>query len=351
MEETVQQAGGAADEAIPENETTGYNDPPLTTQLDLEAFYNRKRDEQNAAEVDGADPDVTGSEDPEETDAGGPSAGKASTAEEDTEEDPGETEESGDDVLSNRTEKRIQKLIAKLDEANRRAEEAEARANQAREGEDQESNTGTGSSIYDMVSQASTPEEMRKLYDQAQAARKFALRNMHQEYVEINGEEKSHDEIVDMLEVAEEVINTTIPQRIGYLQQRETEERIAHQLYPGWDNPDSEQGKFFQTMMADPITQDIYRRLPNGKRLLGMLYKGMKAEEAELKKAQEKQPEKSAAAQTRQPAPSLPGMRSSTTTNRIPPSQKQVRERATKEQVAKGPMTRSDLEAFFANQF
>lgn len=337
-----------ADITLPaQDESTGVEEkstgPEIGTQIDLENWFNQQRDNSRPGK------DTQNDTGPEETEGSYAEHSDQNASEEEHEE----AEETEEEVLSNkdRTNKRFKELLGKLDDSQKRLDEALAEVNRLKKGDSEPEETAQQpQSIDQLIAQARTADELRSLQAQAKAAREWALRNLHQEYVEVDGDEKSHDDIVNMQLAAERALSEWIPQRAQVLQQQEAMDRQAHELFPGWNDPDSEQGKFFSNLLQDPMAQDLFNRLPNGKMLFGMLYEGNQVVQRKLKESNAPKRETDQAQEAVQPqrrAPNLPGMRTATTPNRIPQSEKRSRENATKELTKKGPLTQAQLEAFF----
>lgn len=331
---------GKADVAPPANDEGAEippeaTSPPLTSSLDLESFFNRQEDERNREREQQDDQPPPDSEEiPPEPDAD--EASKRQEPEEEPEED----------VPSNRTEKRIKKLIDDLKAATREAEEWKAKAQSPKD----EPDNGPPN-VFELVEKSNSPQELQAIQDQAERVRYWAMRNLHKEFAEgPDGQEVSHDEVVEKLEIAEDILSKQIPQRKQLLQQRVQADQIAIQKFPGWQDPDSEQGQWFASMLRDPQTREVVDKFPNGKLILGYIWKGLQADQAEAQQqGKPKQPEQPSQPQqpARKSAPSLPGMKTSSVPSRISPSQEQNREQLKKSVLSSGEMTSNDLEAYF----
>lgn len=301
----------------------GVHSEPLTTTIDLESFFNRQEEQRRQQSVE-----------PQQE----PEAEEAPPEEE---KQPEPKEEEEEPVLSQRGEERFKKLLGELKERTREVEELKARMEKGPEPE------AEAPSIFTQIEKAESFNDLQNLQAQAERVRNWARRNLHKEMIEgPNGEEISHDEIVEKLEIAEDILSKHIPQRAGLLQQRAQFDKMAEERFPGWKDPESEQGQWFAGMLKDPQTREVINRFPNGKMILGYIWKGLEAEKAESQSKPE--PKAEAKPQQQRPsAPNLPGMRTQTVPSKIAPSQQQSKDQLKKQYMNSGMMTSTDLENYF----
>jgi hypothetical protein len=315
MSEVNEQAEVAQSATEEGAEVTEVRSEPLTTTLDLEGFFNRQEEDRRKEQPE---PEPEAVPEPEQ---------------------PPKKEEEEEPVLSQRGEERFKKLLGELKERTREVEDLRARMET---GDVKEENP----SIFSQIEKAESFENLQAIQAQAERVRNWARRNLYKEVAEgPNGEEISHEEIVEKLEIAEEILNRHLPEKANLLQQRARFDQLAEDRFPGWKDPESEQGQWFSGMLQDPQTREVINRFPNGKMILGYIWMGLEAEKAQ-RKTETPAPQPPQAPQ-RQSAPNLPGMRTQTVPSKIAPSQQQSKDQLKKQYMSSGMMTSSDLENYF----
>jgi hypothetical protein len=271
--------------------------------------------------------------------------------EEDTEEEE-EAEESDEEeeTVEEEPPKAVGKLLKQVNKLTARAKSAEETA-EALKAEIQNLKT-QGTSQGEPAKQPELEniqsfDDLKKLQQEAQAAKKFALQNIGKDYVEVDGKEYSDDDIRNILTQADEYLTEKIPARANYLQQKAQWQQDTAQSFPWLYNTedDSDYAEASRQLYASIRNQgqyaEVLNNLPNGDFVAGVLVKGIQAIQAE-KSAKAKPAKK--VTKPKAPPPTDGGNVSPPVENAATRKQKQ------KESIKrKGPLSANDLAAYLSD--
>lgn len=274
------------------------------------------------------------------------------TGDEDGSEDSEQSEDEEEDVLSELKPNAAKRARKRIDKLTARAKEAEEKlAEQSRKLEEMQSKLQAPqqeqrfSSFSEKVSSAQTIQELETALETARATKRWVRNNEDAEEVEINGVKLTYDQRKQMLSEAEDVIESVIPKRVSFLQQKQVAEQNAFRDFPAWtdrENPDHER---INKLWNDPMAKQLFHNLPNGRYLAGVFMEGLKSLEGRGKSNQAKENTVQKPAQKRQPvAPNAPGMDSD-----YSPSPSNADTDFNKRFKDKGQISDDDLVAYFAD--
>ena len=185
-------------------------------------------------------------------------------------------------------------------------------------------------------------EDLNKLRQEAQAAKKFALQNIGKSYVEVDGKEYSDDDIRNILTQADEYLTEKIPARENYLRQKAQWQQDTIATH-SWLNEDSELAEARQELFGNLKSQysHILDNLPNGDFVAATLVRGIEAIKADQKASTAP---KKKAVKPKAPPPTDGGNVSPPVENATTRKQKQ------KESIKrKGPLSANDLAAYLSD--
>lgn len=278
-------------------------------------MFLRESEEAPAEVSEEPDPDAeeqaTTAQEEEETD---------SDEAESEEEEPDEGEPDEDDVLSElkpnaakRARKRIDKLTARTKEAEERLQQREQEFQQLQqrletlERGGQESKEQPPARFIEQVEKAESPEQLTQLMETARMARDWVDDNIDEGEVELNGVTYDRDQMKAIRRDAKDVLEKGIPQRAQYLQQRQQFEQSAVKDFPAWKDTDHPDHKLLQEIWNDPVAQETFRKMPNGRYLASVFAEGLKVirnkGKKETQEKEEPKPKKKQAV-----APKVPGV-------------------------------------------
>lgn len=163
----------------------------------------------------------------------------------------------------------------------------------------------------DRVQQASTLEQLEQMQKTARETIKWARRHMDEPEVEVNGTTLERDDVLRMLEEAEDVLQDTIPKRANYLMQRQQVEQNTLKEFPAWGDREHPDYKLLHQVWNDPTAKSMFHTQPNGRYLASVFVEGLKVLEGkqakpagtDKPKEQQAQPRKQQAV-----APRVPGV-------------------------------------------
>ena len=346
MAETVISEAPAESTGAEDNQARG----PLSME-DLAASFVDQVEQDQEANTDEAKAEVTeSSEDAEAEVEEDVLSQSISEEEEDTEEEAEESDDEEDESESEEPPKAVGKLLRQVGKLTARAKSAEETA-EALKAEIQNLKT-QGTSQGEPAKQPELEniqsfEDLKKLQQEAQAAKKFALQNIGKSFVEVDGKEYSDDDIRNILTQADEYLTEKIPARANYLQQKAQWQQDTAQSFP-WlynTNDDSDYAeasrKLYKSIRNQGQYAQVLNNLPNGDFVAGVLVKGIQAIQAE-KSAKAKPAKK--ATKPKAPPPTDGGNVSPPVENAATRKQKQ------KESIKrKGPLSANDLAAYLSD--
>jgi hypothetical protein len=319
---------------------------------DLAASFVDQVEQDQQATTDEAKAEVTeSSEDAEaEVEEDVLSQSISEEEEEDTEEEEAEESEEEEESESEEPPKAVGKLLKQVNKLTARAKSAEETA-EALKAEIQNLKT-QGTSQGEPAKQPELEniqsfDDLKKLQQEAQAAKKFALQNIGKDYVEVDGNEYSDDDIRNILTQADEYLTEKIPARANYLQQKAQWQQDTAQSFPWLYNTEDDSDyaeasrQLFQSIKGQSQYAQILDNLPNGDFVAGVLVKGIQAIQAE-KSAKAKPAKK--VTKPKAPPPTDGGNVSPPVENAATRKQKQ------KESIKrKGPLSANDLAAYLSD--
>ena len=284
MAETVISEAPAESTGAEDNQARG----PMSME-DLAASFVDQVEQDQEANTDEAKAEVTeSSEDAEAEVEEDVLSQSISEEEEDTEEEEAEESDEGEDESeSEEPPKAVGKLLKQVNKLTARAKSAEETA-ESLKAEIQNLKT-QGTSQGEPVKQPELEniqsfEDLKKLQQEAQAAKKFALQNIGKDYVEVYGKEYSDDDIRNILTHADEYLTEKIPAREKYLAEKSQWQQDTITTH-SWLNEDSELAESRQELFGNLKKQysHVLNNLPNGDFIAATLVRGIEAIKADQK--------------------------------------------------------------------
>lgn len=318
---------------------------PLSME-DLAASFVDQVEQDQEATTDEAKAEVTeSSEDAEaEVEEDVLSQSISEEEEEDTEEEE-EAEESDEEDESESEEppKAVGKLLKQVNKLTARAKSAEETAELLKaEIQNLKTQGGSQPAKQPELENIQSYEDLNKLRQEAQAAKKFALQNIGKDYVEVDGREYSDDDIRNILTQADEYLTEKIPAREKYLAEKSQWQQDTIATH-SWLNEDSELAEARQELFGNLKSQysHILDNLPNGDFIAATLVRGIEAIKADQKASTAP---KKKAVKPKAPPPTDGGNVSPPVENAATRKQKQ------KESIKrKGPLSANDLAAYLSD--
>ena len=314
---------------------------------DLAASFVDQVEQDQQATTDEAKAEVTeSSEDAEaEVEEDVLSQSISEEQEEDTEEEEAEESDEEEETAEEEPPKAVGKLLKQVNKLTARAKSAEETA-ELLKAEIQNLKT-QGTSQGEPAKQPELEniqsfDDLKKLQQEAQAAKKFALQNIGKDYVEVDGKEYSDDDIRNILTQADEYLTEKIPARANYLQQKAQWQQDTIATHP-WLNESSELAETRQELFGNLKSQysHILDNLPNGDFVAATLVRGIEAIKADQKASTAP---KKKAVKPKAPPPTDGGNVSPPVENAATRKQKQ------KESIKrKGPLSANDLAAYLSD--
>ncbi len=276
---------------------------------------------------------------------------------EEEEEAEGDQKEDSNNVLSkdqksiNKLRKRVDKTTKnwktteeKLDVANQRIESLE------RSAANQKSVDGGHKTFAEIAKEADSAEDLQDIRDRAMKAKKWARKNLTEEFVTVNDVEFSRDQIHDLLDDAEQALDTHIPKREQLFNDRAHFDKSALETFPFLADEDSVEFKEAERLMQDAEFNGYIQGIPDGSVLLGYVIEGMKAVQARGQKDTEtpkKEVPKKKPAVAKKKAPIVPGLESNVTPT--PSSDDDKKSKRRQAIMDKPSIDVNDLAAVFAS--
>ena len=312
---------------------------------DLAASFVDQVEQDQQATTDEAKAEVTeSSEDAEaEVEEDVLSQSISEEEEEDTEEEEAEESEEEDESESEEPPKAVGKLLKQVNKLTARAKSAEETAELLKaEIQNLKNQGGSQPAKQPELENIQSYEDLNKLRQEAQAAKKFALQNIGKSYVEVDGKEYSDDDIRNILTQADEYLTEKIPARENYLRQKAQWQQDTIATH-SWLNEDSELAEARQELFGNLKSQysHILDNLPNGDFVAATLVRGIEAIKADQKASTAP---KKKAVKPKAPPPTDGGNVSPPVENAATRKQKQ------KESIKrKGPLSANDLAAYLSD--
>ena len=313
---------------------------------DLAASFVDQVEQDQQATTDEAKAEVTeSSEDAEASVEEDVLSQSISEEEEDTEEEEAEESDEEEETVEEEPPKAVGKLLKQVNKLTARAKSAEETA-ELLKAEIQNLKT-QGTSQGEPAKQPELENiqsfnDLKKLQQEAQAAKKFALQNIGKDYVEVDGKEYSDDDIRNILTQADEYLTEKIPAREKYLAEKSQWQQDTIATH-SWLNEDSELAETRQELFGNLKSQDshILYNLPNGDFIAATLVRGIEAIKADQKASTAP---KKKAVKPKAPPPTDGGNVSPPVENAATRKQKQ------KESIKrKGPLSANDLAAYLSD--
>jgi len=316
---------------------------PLSME-DLAASFVDQVEQDQEATTDEAKAEVTeSSEDAEAEVEEDVLSQSISEEEEDTEEKEAEESEEEEETVEEEPPKAVGKLLKQVNKLTARAKSAEETA-EALKAEIQNLKTQSGSQPAKQpeLENVQSYEDLNKLRQEAQAAKKFALQNIGKNFVEVDGKEYTDDDIRNILTQADEYLTEKIPAREKYLAEKSQWQQDTIATH-SWLNEDSELAETRQELFGNLKSQysHILDNLPNGDFVAATLVRGIEAIKADQKASTAP---KKKAVKPKAPPPTDGGNVSPPVENAATRKQKQ------KESIKrKGPLSANDLAAYLSD--
>jgi len=316
---------------------------------DLAASFVDQVEQDQEATTDEAKAEVTeSSEDAEASVEEDVLSQSISEEEEDTEEDTEEEAEESDEeeeTVEEEPPKAVGKLLKQVNKLTARAKSAEETAEALKAEIENLKTQGTSQgepAKQPELENVQSYEDLNKLRQEAQAAKKFALQNIGKDYVEVDGKEYSDDDIRNILTQADEYLTEKIPAREQYLAEKSQWQQDTIATHP-WLNEDSELAETRQKVFGDLKSQydHVLRNLPNGDMIAATLVRGIEAIKSDQKA---KTALKKKAIKPKSPPPTDGG-------NASPPVENaNIRKQKQKDSIKrKGTLSVNDLAAFLSD--
>jgi hypothetical protein len=316
---------------------------PLSME-DLAASFVDQVEQDQQATTDEAKSEVTeSSEDAEaEVEEDVLSQSISEEEDEDTEEEAEESDEE-EESESEEPPKAVGKLLKQVNKLTARAKSAEETAELLKaEIQNLKTQGSSQPAKQPELENIQSYEDLNKLRQEAQAAKKFALQNIGKSYVEVDGKEYSDDDIRNILTQADEYLTEKIPAREKYLAEKSQWQQDTIATH-SWLNEDSELAETRQELFGNLKSQysHILDNLPNGDFIAATLVRGIEAIKADQKAITAP---KKKAVKPKAPPPTDGGNVSPPVENAATRKQKQ------KESIKrKGPLSANDLAAYLSD--
>ena len=312
---------------------------------DLAASFVDQVEQDQEATTDEAKAEVTeSSEDAEaEVEEDVLSQSISEEQEEDTEEEEAEESDEEDETVEEEPPKAVGKLLKQVNKLTARAKSAEETAEALKaEIQNLKNQGGSQPAKQPELENIQSYEDLNKLRQEAQAAKKFALQNIGKSYVEVDDREYTDDDIRNILTQADEYLTEKIPAREKYLAEKAQWQQDTIATH-SWLNEDSELAETRQELFGNLKSQysHILDNLPNGDFIAATLVRGIEAIKADQKV---KTAPKKKAVKPKAPPPTDGGNVSPPVENAATRKQKQ------KESIKrKGPLSANDLAAYLSD--
>lgn len=215
---------------------------------------------------------------------------------------------SNEDKAIDKMQKRIDKVTAEKHSLSDRLEAIESQML-----DKQKASDNKGKKLSDLVSETDSHEDLVQYEKEAREAKRFALQNVGKDEVEFQGNTYSDDQIRQILLNAEDVLDS-LPDRRRSLEQKSENDKVAHETWTDFSEPDSPLAKWYAEVSSDKEVSETLGKLPNKRYILGLIYEGQLALQARNAPPPEKETEKTPEATVKKPAAiptSVPGMNSS----------------------------------------
>ena len=353
---TVQESANSTNAEIIMAETVISEAPAESTGAETQAQGPMSMEDLAASFVDQVEQDQQATTDEAKAEVTESSEDAGAEVEEDvlsqsiSEEEEEEAEESyeEEETVEEEPPKAVGKLLKQVNKLTARAKSAEETAELLKaEIQNLKNQGGSQPAKQPELENIQSFDDLNKLRQEAQAAKKFALQNIGKDYVEVDGKEYSDDDIRNILTQADEYLTEKIPARANYLQQKAQWQQDTAQSFP-WlynTNDDSDYAEASRQLYKSIRNQRQYAQvldnLPNGDFVAGVLVKGIQAIQAE-KSAKAKPAKK--ATKPKAPPPTDGGNVSPPVENAATRKQKQ------KESIKrKGPLSANDLAAYLSD--
>ena len=189
---------------------------------DLAASFVDQVEQNQEATTDEAKAEVTeSSEDAEASVEEDVLSQSISEEEEDTEEEEAEESDEEEETVEEEPPKAVGKLLKQVNKLTARAKSAEETAELLKaEIQNLKTQGSSQPAKQPELENIQSYEDLNKLRQEAQAAKKFALQNIGKDYVEVDGKEYSDDDIRNILTQADEYLTEKIPAREKYLAEK-----------------------------------------------------------------------------------------------------------------------------------
>lgn len=326
----------------PAEENTGAENT-ITTLEDLSSFMEQVGEDQKA--VDEANTEKE--ESPVEADASTNQDVLSNSVSESDEDGENEVEDSEE---NDEPPKAVSKLLKQVNKLTSRAKTAEENVlslqDQIRSLKQNQTASEPQPNQVELDN-IQTFEDLEVLKEQALAARKFALQNLGQDFVEADGQEYSTQDIANILSQTDEYLMTKIPQRAQYLQQKSQWNQDTAQMFPWLYSADEDpvtiqNREIYKSIRNQKQYKEVLEKLPNGDFVAGVLTRGIRAIQ-EDQAAKKPAPKKTVKKKT--PPPTDSGDASPPIENATTIKRKQ------KEKILdrKTPLSENDLAAFLAD--
>lgn len=279
----------------PESPIQEQSELNFSTEEGLAEFLLQTPSEEESDSTEEEPAEVADADEPEEE----PIEVEAEPVDEEPEEeveDPDEPDLSQfKEKQQEKIQKRFDKLTAKIGELERQLEQQSKEP--AAEPNDQ--------SIEARVERANSQEDFDKIIEEARSTRKWARQNLTKEVAYVGDETFTHDQVVEILDQAEETLETLVPKRIQTLTARSQHIQAAKQEFAS-----DEAWGFIEQAVNHPANKAIVDTYPNAHYLFGLLYEGTKVLEGRKSGAKTKAP---APTPPKEDPPVIPGTKKSGT--------------------------------------
>ena len=311
---------------------------------DLAASFVDQVEQNQEATTDEAKAEVTeSSEDAEASVEEDVLSQSISEEEEDTEEEEAEESDEEEETVEEEPPKAVGKLLKQVNKLTARAKSAEETAELLKaEIQNLKTQGSSQPAKQPELENIQSYEDLNKLRQEAQAAKKFALQNIGKDYVEVDGKEYSDDDIRNILTQADEYLTEKIPAREKYLAEKSQWQQDTIATH-SWLNGEGELAETRQELFGNLKSQysHILDNLPNGDFIAATLVRGIEAIKADQKASTAP---KKKAVKPKAPPPTDGGNVSPPVENAATRKQKQ------KESIKrKGPLSANDLAAYLSD--
>lgn len=206
---------------------------------------------------------------------------KSSTEEEDSEDVEEETEEEIESKPKglNKALKQIGRLTARAKGAEEQVQELKAEIDNLKSQKTESSDTAENPTLE----KVQTFQELETLRKEAMEAKKWAIKNLNQEYVEVNGKEYDGESIRNILAEAEEHLSEKIPQRANFLQQRQNWKQDTVNTFPWVQKGEGAEYELYLQVRQGDQYKPLLDSLPNGDFVAATLVEGINSIKARQK--------------------------------------------------------------------